>query len=94
MSGGQQQRVAVARAIVSQPAFILADEPTANLDSKTSENLIQMMKVMNTTYGVTFVFATHDPLVMENAGRLIQLKDGKIVSDTPGQNSEGLREGA
>jgi putative ABC transport system ATP-binding protein len=82
LSGGQQQRVAVARAIVSDPAFVLADEPTANLDSKTSESLIQLMKEMNEVRGTTFVFATHDALVMENAKRLIQLKDGRIATDT------------
>lgn len=81
LSGGQQQRVAVARAIVSGPALVLADEPTANLDSKTAENLLQMMRDMNETHQVTFVISTHDPLVMSYAKRLIKLHDGLIVSD-------------
>lgn len=81
LSGGQQQRVAVARAMVTNPALILADEPTANLDSKSSEKLIETMSEMNSRHGVTFIFATHDPLVMKNARRLIQLRDGAIVSD-------------
>lgn len=81
LSGGQQQRVAVARAIVSGPALVLADEPTANLDSKTAENLLQMMREMNETHKVTFVISTHDPLVMSYAKRLIKLHDGLIVSD-------------
>jgi len=81
LSGGQQQRVAVARAIVSGPALVLADEPTANLDSKTAENLLQMMRKMNETHQVTFVISTHDPLVMSYAKRLVKLHDGLIVSD-------------
>lgn len=81
LSGGQQQRVAVARAMVSNPDIVLADEPTANLDSKTSTSLIELMKEMNERHKTTFVFSTHDPLVMENARRLVELKDGKIVSD-------------
>ena len=82
MSGGQQQRVAVARAIVTDPHVVLADEPTANLDSATGRKLLEMMKQMNRTKQVTFIFATHDPMVMEFADRLISLKDGRIVSDT------------
>ena len=82
MSGGQQQRVAVARAIVTDPHVVLADEPTANLDSTTGRKLLEMMKQMNRTKQVTFIFATHDPMVMEFADRLISLKDGRIVSDT------------
>ena len=81
LSGGQQQRVAVARAIVSGPALVLADEPTANLDSKTAENLLKMMRKMNEVHQVTFVISTHDPLVMSYAKRLIKLHDGLIVSD-------------
>lgn len=81
LSGGQQQRVAIARAIASHPAIILADEPTANLDSKTAENLMHLMLQMNIEHKVTFIFSTHDPLVMEHAKRLVGLKDGKIVSD-------------
>jgi len=81
LSGGQQQRVAVARAIVNTPKLVLADEPTANLDSKTAHALIELMKRMNREHGVTFIFSTHDPLVMESARRLIRLQDGGIVAD-------------
>jgi putative ABC transport system ATP-binding protein len=78
LSGGQQQRVAIARALASDPKFILADEPTANLDSKTSGDLLDFMKDLNTTNGTTFIFSTHDKLVMEKANRLIRIKDGRI----------------
>ena len=81
LSGGQQQRVAVARAIVSGPAIVLADEPTANLDSKTGEGLLLMMKKMNTEKHVTFIFSTHDSMVIDYARRLVTIKDGRIVSD-------------
>ena len=81
LSGGQQQRVAVARAIVTNPQVVLADEPTANLDSKTGKKLLEMMKQMNRDRQVTFIFATHDPMVMDFADRLVSLKDGAIVSD-------------
>ncbi len=81
LTGGQQQRVAVARAIVSNPTLILADEPTANLDSKTSNSLLDMMKRLNKETNMTFLFSTHDPLIMEKADRVITLKDGKIESD-------------
>jgi len=81
LSGGQQQRVAVARAIVSGPSLVLADEPTANLDSKTAENLMQMLVQMNAEHNVTFVFSTHDKLVMDFSRRLIKLHDGRIVED-------------
>jgi len=81
LSGGQQQRVAVARAIVSGPAIVLADEPTANLDSKTGEDLVLMMKKMNTEKKVTFIFSTHDHMVMDYATRLVTIKDGLIVND-------------
>jgi putative ABC transport system ATP-binding protein len=81
LSGGQQQRVAVARAIVSDPAIVLADEPTANLDSKTGEGLLLMMKKMNKEKKVTFIFSTHDNMVMEYARRLVTIKDGLIVND-------------
>jgi putative ABC transport system ATP-binding protein len=81
LSGGQQQRVAVARAIVSEPALVLADEPTANLDSKTAENLMQLLVHMNTEHDVTFIFSTHDKLVMDFSRRLIKLRDGHIVED-------------
>lgn len=81
LSGGQQQRVAVARAIVSNPAIVLADEPTANLDSKTGEGLLQIMAKMNENRNVTFIFSTHDKMVMDYARRLIHIHDGKIVND-------------
>ena len=81
LSGGQQQRVAIARAMVSEPKIILADEPTANLDSKTGAELLAMMDSLNLETGVTFVFSTHDPMVMEGARRLITLRDGQIDSD-------------
>ncbi|MEJ2133844.1 MAG: ABC transporter ATP-binding protein [Desulfofustis sp.] len=82
LSGGQQQRVAVARAIVTDPQVVLADEPTANLDSTTGRKLLEMMQQMNRAKNVTFIFATHDPMVMDFADRLVSLKDGRIVSDT------------
>jgi len=78
LSGGQQQRVAIARALVGKPALILADEPTANLDSKTSEEIISLMLKINAENKTTFIFSTHDPLVMNHARRLIHLKDGVI----------------
>lgn len=81
LSGGQQQRVAVARAMVSQPSLILADEPTANLDSKTGAALLDMMKELNEKENMTFVFSTHDPMIMERAKRIIRLVDGKVVDD-------------
>jgi len=81
LSGGQQQRVAVARAIVSEPALVLADEPTANLDSHTAENLMDLLRHMNEEHGITFLFSTHDRLVMDYSRRLIRLRDGRIESD-------------
>ena len=81
LSGGQQQRVAIARAMVSEPQIILADEPTANLDSKTGADLLVMMRRLNTETGMTFIFSTHDPMVMESAQRLITLRDGEIDTD-------------
>jgi len=81
LSGGQQQRVAVARAMVSNPKLILADEPTANLDSKTSNSLLDMMKKLNKETNMTFLFSTHDPLIMKKANRVISLKDGMIEND-------------
>ncbi|KAF5036335.1 Cell division ATP-binding protein FtsE [anaerobic digester metagenome] len=81
LSGGQQQRIAIARALVKRPQIILADEPTANLDSKTGEEILKLMKRMNEKFGTTFIFSTHDKMVMEYARRLVQLHDGSIVSD-------------
>ena len=79
LSGGQQQRVAIARAMVSNPSLILADEPTANLDSKTGGSLLDMMRELNEKKKMTFLFSTHDPMVMERARRVITLKDGQIA---------------
>ncbi len=81
LSGGQQQRVAVARALASKPNFILADEPTANLDSVSTSNLLDMMAKMNKDENETFVFSTHDQRVIDKARRVITLQDGKIISD-------------
>ncbi|MEJ2633845.1 MAG: ABC transporter ATP-binding protein [Calditrichia bacterium] len=81
LSGGQQQRVAIARAMVSEPVLILADEPTANLDSETGAGLLDMMRDLNEKTGMTFIFSTHDEMVMERAKRLVVLKDGQIESD-------------
>jgi len=82
LSGGQQQRIAVARALASKPQFILADEPTANLDSVSASNLLDMMLKLNEVENMTFVFSTHDQRVISRARRVITLEDGKIVDDT------------
>jgi putative ABC transport system ATP-binding protein len=81
LSGGQQQRVAVARALASMPAFVLADEPTANLDSKSAGHLLDIMEGLNREHGMTFVFSTHDPRVMKRARRVITLTDGRVTAD-------------
>jgi putative ABC transport system ATP-binding protein len=81
LSGGQQQRVAIARAIASEPALVLADEPTANVDSKTGGALMDLMRTLNEEKGITFLFATHEKDVMMRAKRLILIKDGSIVHD-------------
>ena len=82
MSGGQQQRVAIARALVKRPALILADEPTANLDSKTGKEILELMLGLNAGEGTTFIFSTHDKMVMEYARRLVMLRDGLVESET------------
>ena len=84
MSGGQQQRVAVARAIASQPRIILADEPTANLDSTTARNLLELMHGLNQDEGITFLFSSHDPLVLDRANQRILLRDGQIEAEEQG----------
>lgn len=81
LSGGQQQRVAVARALASKPKFVLADEPTANLDSKSTENLLDIMARLNAEEGTTFIFSTHDARVIARARRVITLEDGRLVRD-------------
>jgi len=82
MSGGQQQRVAIARALVKKPSLILADEPTANLDSKTGKDILELMLELNRKEGTTFIFSTHDPMVMECARRLVKLRDGVVESES------------
>jgi putative ABC transport system ATP-binding protein len=81
MSGGQQQRVAVARAVASRPKLVLADEPTANLDTKSAEQLMELMRKLHTEHGATFVFSTHDPRIVAHASRVVTLEDGRIVAD-------------
>lgn len=84
LSGGQQQRVSVARAIVSQPQLVLADEPTANLDSTTAQELLQLMAQLNKTHQVTFIISTHDSRIIDYTSRRVQLRDGKIIADQLG----------
>jgi putative ABC transport system ATP-binding protein len=84
LSGGQQQRVAVARAMVSRPTIVLADEPTANLDSRTARELVELMRALNEKHQITFLISTHDPMVIELAPRRISLRDGRIVDDQAG----------
>jgi putative ABC transport system ATP-binding protein len=78
LSGGQQQRVAIARALVTEPPLVLADEPTANLDSKTGQEIIELMQQLNRERGTTFIFSTHDPRIMRIAGRVVELHDGRL----------------
>lgn len=81
LSGGQQQRVSIARALIKNPKMVLADEPTANLDSKTGEAIVDIMKMMNKKQNVTFIFSTHDRLIIEHAQRIVRLRDGRVVED-------------
>lgn len=86
LSGGQKQRVAIARALVKEPKLVLADEPTANLDSKTSDEVLEIMLEMNRKLGTTFIFSTHDPQVMDYANRLIEIRDGQISKEKKGED--------
>jgi len=90
LSGGQQQRVAVARAVIGDPAIVLADEPTANLDSETAGNLLGMMRQLNEKEMVTFLFSTHDPMVIEQARRVIRLRDGLVQDDRRKNSGEHI----
>ena len=81
LSGGQRQRVAIARALVTRPSIVLADEPTANLDHKTGEGILDLMSRINRDHGTTFIFSTHDPRVIEMAGRVVRLADGRIYEE-------------
>ena len=80
LSGGQQQRVAIARALVGEPALVLADEPTANLDSATGRDIVELMRRLNREHGVTFVFSTHDPRIMSAADRVLEISDGRLLA--------------
>ena len=82
LSGGQRQRVAIARALANRPAVVFADEPTANLDSKTADEILELMRALNEESGVAFLFATHDPRVVARARRVVSLTDGRVASDT------------
>lgn len=89
LSGGQQQRVAVVRAIAGKPVIVLADEPTANLDSKASEDLLDLMAELNEEHGVTFLFSSHDPIVLERSRRVIRLDSGRVVGDERREDARG-----
>jgi putative ABC transport system ATP-binding protein len=84
LSGGQRQRVAIARALVTRPALVLADEPTANLDSETGERIIDLMRELNHTEGTTFIFSTHDPKIMTHADRVVHIADGRVLDAAAG----------
>lgn len=90
LSGGQRQRVAIARALVTQPEIVLADEPTANLDSATSEQILVLMEHLNASKGVTFLFSTHDPRIMKRARRVVLMADGRLVDGTAAAQAETL----
>jgi putative ABC transport system ATP-binding protein len=89
LSGGQQQRVAVARSMVHRPTVVLADEPTANLDSKTSASLLDLMQGLNRDHGLTFIFSSHDPAVLSRATRVIHIRDGRLVDDAEARAADG-----
>lgn len=88
LSGGQRQRVAIARALITNPRLVLADEPTANLDSKTSDQILRLMLNLNREHKVTFMFSTHDPRVMEMARRVVRISDGRLVEEQPEGRTE------
>lgn len=92
LSGGQRQRVAIARALATKPMIVLADEPTANLDSKTGKSIIELMKRLNQELGTTFIFSTHDPEIVEIADHVIRLQDGIVIEDVRRSGSQGARE--
>ena len=94
LSGGQQQRVAVARALVKKPALVIADEPTANLDSVSGTNVLDLMRELNEELGVTFLFSTHDPMVMERARRVVHIKDGQVEREEHFDHSNKASSGA
>jgi putative ABC transport system ATP-binding protein len=94
LSGGQRQRVAIARALVSRPALVLADEPTANLDSVTGGSILALMRELNQQEGTTFIFSTHDHRVMQLATRIIKIEDGKVVDDGRGQGNTASKPAA
>jgi putative ABC transport system ATP-binding protein len=94
LSGGQQQRVAIARALVKKPRLVIADEPTANLDSKTGEQVLSLMRQLNEDHRATFLFSTHDPQVMEQARRVVHILDGKLVGDEQHAGYAGAKGGA
>jgi putative ABC transport system ATP-binding protein len=89
LSGGERQRIAVARAIVHRPALVLADEPTANLDTRNATQLIDLMRDLNRSLGLTFIFSTHDQRLLEHTPRIVRLTDGRIISDTHSEQSQG-----
>jgi putative ABC transport system ATP-binding protein len=91
LSGGQEQRVAIARALVKKPLVVLADEPTANLDSHTAEDIVELMRKINVERGTTFVFSTHDKLVMDHARRVVTIRDGKVTADQSTSAAAGRR---
>jgi putative ABC transport system ATP-binding protein len=94
MSGGQRQRVAIARALVTLPSIVLADEPTANLDTATGMNIIDLMRTLNRERSITFIFSTHDPRVIEQARRVVRVVDGQVASDETRGNGDGAQAGA
>jgi putative ABC transport system ATP-binding protein len=94
MSGGQRQRVAIARALVTLPSIVLADEPTANLDTTTGMNIIDLMRTLNRERSITFIFSTHDPRVIEQARRVVRVVDGQVASDETRGNGDGAQAGA